>query len=623
MLISEETITQVRNATDIVEVVSEFVPNLTRAGKDFKGLCPFHQEKTPSFMVSPSKGIFHCFGCGVGGDIFKFVMELERCSYPEAIRKLAERKGIPLQKDSSSVRSSQQHAKREKLLRLLERATRFYHRNLIESEEAKEPLHYLLEKRNLTLETIQKFQLGWSPWNGEALTYNALKSGYSESDLANAGLVIPPSERSEKFMDRFRGRIIFPILDVKGQVVGFGGRILESLENRFGDYSPPKYINSPETEIFQKGRNLYGLFQGSKEIRDQREILILEGYMDVISSHQAGVKTAVAPLGTSLTMDQGQLLKRYVDQITLLFDSDTAGESATFRGAELLIEFGLLPMIARCPEEKDIDEYLQKHSLQDFRELLKKSVSIIEFKLQSLMKRNQEVPNPIRKNLIVQSIMPLVLKIPNEIVQSEMRKLVSEKLSLSEESLYTETKKMKSVSAKKFSRVSSQSSSLSPQLKGEEKKGQGEWKNQNKLNDPLSMEEELLILIICHRELRKTLKNSSETTKIFLTPICMEVYEILDQNDAVTHPSELLNLLDPSTSNWLSERLLRWINHLDPQTVFNALLKRIEIRNKEIERRKLERELIEMLNNGNETLTVERSKYRELTQTLKGTQKYV
>lgn len=621
MMISEETISQVRNASDIVEVVSEFVPNLKRSGKDFKAHCPFHQEKTPSFMVSPSKGIFHCFGCGAGGDVFKFVMQMENCSYPEAIQKLAERKGITIHKSSGTKDMVQHRERRKSLLLLLERAMQFYHKNLMESADGKSARDYLLKKRGLKLETIEKFALGWAPGGGTALLSTALKAGFSESDLAASGLIIS-SHRDGKWADWFRKRIVFPIFDVKGQVIAFGGRILDT-EKWIGDSPPPKYLNSPETEVFQKGRNLYGLFHGSRMIRERKEILVVEGYLDVISCHQAGAEIAVAPLGTSLTTDQCQLLKRYADQVTLLFDSDRAGDSATARGAELLIEFGFLPMVIQLPECKDADEYLQKHSIQEFNEVLSKKISIIEQRLQSLLKLNQDAPMIMKKALAVQTVMPLILKISNDIVQSEMLKLISRQLNISMESLYAEFKKIKNSPAQR--RIQKAEGVVSvPRKNGshhnetERESGIEKQSLPNKPKQILTAEEELLALLVTYPELRDVLKHSVDKKIIFTDSRCIEVCEVLKREKNNLQSGELLSLLNPLISDWLSGILFRQIHCTDPRTIFDSIVKQLEKKSMENEWRILGNQVL----NQEESVTTEkRSRYHELTHILKGSKK--
>ena len=438
-MITEGTVSRVREASDIVEVIGEHIP-LKRAGKDFKGLCPFHQEKTPSFMVSPSKGIFHCFGCGVGGDVFKFVMETERLSYPEAVERLAEKKGIAVERDNAPAPNNQAYERKKLLNQVLERAAQFYNKNLLEGRDAETARWYVFEKRGLKPETVEKFLVGWAPAGPEALVKTALKAGFTEADLLEAGVAVK-SQRDGRVLDVFRGRVIFPILDLKGQVIGFGGRVLEEAA-RPGMAPPPKYLNSSDSAIFQKGKNLYGFYHGSKAVRQSEEALILEGYMDVIAAHQAGVENAVAPLGTSLTAEQCQILRRYASNVTVLFDMDKAGETAGIRGAELLLEHGFFPMMARLPGAKDVDEYLKKNSPEDLKAVLAKKITLVDFRIDVLLKEKENLPPQVRRASAAKAALPLAMKAQDEIVKSEILKGIASKTGVSLESLNAEWRKL-------------------------------------------------------------------------------------------------------------------------------------------------------------------------------------
>lgn len=614
MLISDETIGKVREANDIAEVIAEFVPNLKRAGKDFKALCPFHQEKTASFMVSPAKGIFHCFGCGVGGDLFKFVMEIEHCSYPEAVRKLAERKGIPVQAGVSAAASSAAHARRKSLLQILQRAANFYHKVLLDAEEAEAARRYLLEKRQLTRETIEKFQLGWAPFGGQALLALALKSGCAESDLMSAGLIVR-SQRDGKYLDWFRGRILFPILDMKGQTLGFGGRVLESQASS-SENPPPKYLNSPETEVFQKGKNLYGFMHASRMLREKNEALVVEGYMDVIACHQSGVENAVAPLGTALTPDQCQLLKRYVERVTLLFDSDAAGQSASLRGAELLLEFGFLPMVARLPEQKDADEYFRHHSREDFQALMQRKLSVMEFYLEANLLKNQESPPSVKKVIVAQSLLPLLLKIEDEITRGEMLQLISERLDLSIESLYAEWNKLKK------NKFSSQQNKM---RRAVENRSADQSVRDDQKNAPrkqfLTAEEELLCLAAALPELREKLCRAiKELPEFSSDPKFLECLQVLSQNPGLKETGEFLGRLSAPVGHWLSGLLLLFqdMNASKPHEIFDALLDRIAKKNKEEKLRVLGMHAAKSLNLGG-VLSEEAREFQQLAPLVKGT----
>ncbi|MBI2117997.1 MAG: DNA primase [Elusimicrobia bacterium] len=606
MFISEDTVARVREANEIVEVIHEYVPHLKRAGKDYKANCPFHQEKTPSFVVSSEKGIYHCFGCGVGGDVFKFVMELERCSYGEAIKKLAQRKGIPVEEKETNPQYIQEQEKRKKQLLILKRAARFYHKSLMESEEAATARHYLTKERGLTLETIEKFQIGWAQKSGAALLKTALKAGIELTELREIGLIFK-REESGKCLDQFRERILFPIFDLKGDVIGFGGRILNEKKSS-GDYQPPKYINSQESSIFQKGKNLYGFFQGLKKIREQKELVLVEGYMDVVGCHQAGILNVAAPLGTSLTMDQCQLLKRYVEQVTLLFDSDPAGDRATQRGAELLLDLGFMPMVTRLPSGVDADEYLKNHPREDFEKLLEQKYTIFEFQLKLELEKNSTLPEMVKKTTVLQSLFPLLLKIENEITRSEMIKILSSRLKIKEDLLYAELKKIQNgksrILAKEF-QTSKFQKLLTNSTSHLQKK------------ELLSAEEELLCLAVRFLDLRPFLVQAQKTYGIFSDLGSLECLELFERQELLELGS-FLNHLSEESSKRLSDLLMKQRGVSNPREVFDLIFNRIELKMKEVERKSLEKDLVQILNNGDSVGQAELLRYQELTQTLKG-----
>lgn len=612
MYIADDTIAQVREANDIVEVISEYVPNLKRAGKDFKGLCPFHQEKTPSFLISPAKGIFHCFGCGTGGDAFKFVMEMERCTYPEAIKKLAERKNIPIQESAQDKSFSLAQDRKKFLLSVLQRAAQFYHKNLTESEDAKSAKKYLQEKRGLTQETISKFQLGWAPEFGQPLLRAALKAGLKENDLADAGLIVR-SQKDGRWRDWFRKRIVFPIFDLKGQVIAFGGRILDESPVK-NDYTPPKYLNSPETSLFHKGKNLYGFYQGLKSIRSGRHVLVLEGYMDVIGCHQAGVDYAVAPLGTSFTTDQCQILKRYAEQVTLLFDSDAAGESAALRSSEILLEFGFIPMIACLPNGVDADEYLQKHSITEFTNLLHQSMSVVEFKLKNVESKSGDAPDVVKKSIAIETILPLILKIENEVVKSDMLRIVAERLGVSQEAVRTEILKLRKSQNERQQK--SEAFKQNVLQKGEKPGSQSKPAPRSLF---LSLEEELLCLVVQHPDLLSRLETIPGKDVVFQDQRAQECYGLLKQNHTF-QIGDLLNQVSEETSKWLSSLLARQVKYTKSiEDIFGSLIQRLESKQKQEQLELFRQQAIKSLDQG--TISEAVTQFQRLTPAVKGTQR--
>lgn len=424
-MIPDSILSQIQDRTDIVEIISAYVP-LKRAGRNFKAPCPFHHEKTPSFMVSADKQIFHCFGCGVGGNVFSFLMKQEKQDFREVVEMLAERVGVEIPKDRGV--SPQVIEKSALLVKANELASGFYHRFLLENKEAEIARAYLA-KRGISDATIANFKLGYAPDAWDGLT-RVMKSQVSDAVLEKTGLVV--SKKEGGFYDRFRRRIIFPILDAKGASVAFGGRVL--------DDSLPKYLNSPETEIYIKGKHLYGFVQARKAIHDSDAVIIVEGYMDVIACHQAGVENVVASLGTALTLDQVRLVKRHTKNVFILYDADPAGELATLRGLELFLEEGLEVKIVRLAAGHDPDSFIKERGLGLFREVLSKAQTLFDYKL-ALLKERFDSSTLEGRVRIANEMVLLFRKVPNEILRSVWVKELARELTLSEEALITEVHK--------------------------------------------------------------------------------------------------------------------------------------------------------------------------------------
>lgn len=351
MLIPETKIEEVRTASDVVDVVSNYV-QLKRSGTNYFGLCPFHSEKTPSFSVNPNMGIFKCFGCGAGGDVFKFVMDVEHVDFPEAVRMLAEEAGIELPEDDDDAgRAASSEA--ETLEHALRLSARFFYRRLTDSKEGEAALEYVLG-RGISRSSIKQFGIGYAPDSWDALLKHAEAEQVNPAVLERAGLVIPRKER-DGWYDRFRGRVIFPIFSHSGRVVGFGGRILDP------DSDQAKYINSPETPVYHKSEVLYGLYQARRTIRERKEVYVVEGYTDVVALHQHGIRNVVATCGTSLTPDHVRILKRYCDAIIFLNDSDTAGDASNMRSIDLALRQGLTPYVIELPAGEDPAGFVENH----------------------------------------------------------------------------------------------------------------------------------------------------------------------------------------------------------------------------------------------------------------------
>ncbi len=356
-LIGEDKIQEIRERIDIVELVSSYLP-LKRSGANHLGLCPFHSEKTPSFNVNAPRQIFHCFGCGVGDDVFSFLMRMEGLNFPEALRRLAERAGVAIDEQPLTPVEEQQRQERDRLLRVSEVAAAFYHQHLLDSPQGAEARRYL-RQRGYEGETVRQFCLGYAPEGRQALSEHLAGKGFEPRwarDLL--GLVRSGTEGRGDY-DLFRGRLIFPIQDSRGRVVAFGGRVL--------DNSLPKYINSPESPIYHKSRILYGLYQAKDAMRRSETGIVVEGYFDQLALYRAGFQNAVATCGTALTADHARLLKRYCKRLLLFFDQDSAGRKATFRAMDVVLAEGLTASVVELSAEGDPDSFLAEHAAEELQ----------------------------------------------------------------------------------------------------------------------------------------------------------------------------------------------------------------------------------------------------------------
>ena len=421
---SDEVINDVRQSNDIVDVISQYV-HLKRSGRNFFGLCPFHNEKSPSFSVSPDKQIFHCFGCGVGGNVFSFITQIEGINFVEAVQMLAERANIqlPTLQDNGD---SQREELKAKVYKVNEFTAEFYHQNLYKPQ-AKIAQEYV-KKRQLSNETLKSFKIGFSGKFDE-LYQELKKHGFGEREILESGLV-NKNERGQ-YIDRYRNRLMFPICDARGKVIAFGGRVL--------DDSKPKYINSPENVVYSKGRNLFGLNVAKKG--DLKRILIVEGYMDVISLHQRGITNVVAPLGTALTEQQGWLLRKNSEQIILSFDSDEAGLKAKLRALDILQNMGCDLRILQMEGAKDPDEYIIKYGNARFNNLVDKALSIIEFKVK-ILKKDLNLENTNDKIKFLNEIAKLISNVNNTIEREVYIEKIAKEYDISKEAIYAEVNKL-------------------------------------------------------------------------------------------------------------------------------------------------------------------------------------
>jgi len=363
-----EQLELIQSQSEIVEVISQYYP-LKRSGQNYKALCPFHSEKTPSFMISPQKQIFHCFGCGAGGDIFSFIMRQEGLTFPEAVRFLAERAKIEL-----PSLDMKQEGKKEELLKLHRLAADYYHWGLLESGKGEKARIYLKE-RGVHPEMIKQFMLGYAQPFWDGFVRHAAKKGLQAELLIEGGLALN-RPRGEGYYDRFRNRLIIPVCDARGRVIAFGGRVL--------DDSQPKYINSPDTVLFHKGKMVFGLHLARQAISEAGLAIIGEGYFDVIRAHQEGLRNVVCSQGTAFTLAQAQILKRYTDQVITAFDADQAGTTAALRGLDIFLQKNIEVRIARLPSGEDPDSIIKKRGVAYFQKAVKESLPLLDFKLERL-----------------------------------------------------------------------------------------------------------------------------------------------------------------------------------------------------------------------------------------------
>ena len=420
---SDELIEEIKSSNDIVDIISQYVV-LKRRGRNFLGLCPFHKEKTPSFSVSPDKQIFHCFGCGVGGDVITFINKIENLNYRESLETLAEKAGITLPTADNSQDSKRQILK-SKVYEINELVARMYHENLYKPQ-AKLAQEYV-KKRKLDNNTLKKFMIGYA--NGGTEVYQMLKSkGFTDEEILASNLV---KKFSNGYVDVFKNRLMFPIQDIKNKFIAFGGRVL--------DDSKPKYINSPEGVVYSKGRNLYALNVAKNS--GENNLIIVEGYMDAVSLHQRGIPNAVASLGTALTEMQGRLLRKYSEKIIISYDSDGAGQAATLRGLDILTNMGCDVRILQMEGAKDPDEYVIKYGNGRFKLLVNNAISLIEFKAK-VLKKSLDLQNANDKIKFLKEIAKLLTSVNSKIEQEIYLGNIAREYGISKEAIYAEINKL-------------------------------------------------------------------------------------------------------------------------------------------------------------------------------------
>ena len=421
---SDELIDEIRNSNDIVDIISQYVV-LKRSGRNFFGLCPFHKEKSPSFSVSPDKQIFHCFGCGAGGNVIHFIQKIENIDFRETIEMLAERAGIILPAIENSAEDKKQFLKK-KVYEINEKAALFYHENLYKptSKAAQE----YIKKRKLDNKTLKSFQIGYSGNYNELYAY-LRQQGYTDDEIVASTLVVRNDNGS--YVDRFRKRLMIPIFDVRNRTIAFGGRVL--------DDSLPKYINSPESIVYSKGRNLFALNIAKNS--NPQKLIMVEGYMDAISLYQRGINNVVASLGTALTEGQARLLRKYCEKVIISYDSDGAGQAATLRGLEILKAIGCDVRILQMEGAKDPDEYVIKYGSGRFNLLVEEAISLVEFKVK-VLKRQLDINNTSDKIKFLNEIAKILTTVDNDIEKEVYIEKISEEYKISKEAIYAQINKL-------------------------------------------------------------------------------------------------------------------------------------------------------------------------------------
>lgn len=440
-MIPKETIDEIFNACVIEDVVGDFV-TLKKRGANYLGNCPFHNEKTPSFTVSPAKGIYKCFGCGKAGNAVNFIMEHEHYTYPEALKYLADKYQIEVEEEEQSDAQIEAANEKESLYIVSNFAAKYFVDQLLNTDKGKAIGLSYFEERGFTPATIEKFQLGYSPDEWTAFTDEALNSGYDLKYLEKSGLTIV---KENKKFDRFKGRVMFPIHNLSGRVLGFGGRIL------INDKKAAKYINSPESEIYDKSNVLYGIYFAKKSMVQEDNCFLVEGYTDVISLSQAGVENVVASSGTSLTEGQIRLISRYTKNITILYDGDVAGIKASFRGIDMILQEGMNVKVVLFPDGEDPDSYAKKSSTEELKDYIgEKAQDFIQFKISVLLEESGK--DPIKRAELIKDIVSSIALIPDQIKRAVYTKECSVLLEISEQALINEINK---ILRKKLSKSSS------------------------------------------------------------------------------------------------------------------------------------------------------------------------
>lgn len=523
MLYPQEILEEVRVQNDIVDVISEYLP-LKQKGTSYFGLCPFHNEKTPSFSVSSERQFYYCFGCGAAGNVYTFIMQMENDTFPEAVKRLADRVHITLPQPQYTQQAKEQELQRQRLFDLHKKAGRFFYEKL--HEPVGEQARAYLQQRQMNNNIQKKFGIGYAPKGQQELYQHLQKQGFSQQELQKSGLIIERKEEKGYF-DRFRNRLMFPILDIQGRVIGFGGRVLSKGE--------PKYLNSPETLLFNKSRNLYGL-NFAKNTR-KREIILVEGYMDMISLYQAGFKNVAASLGTAFNQEHAKVLKKYADSVILLYDSDDAGTTAAQRAIPILTQNGFHVKVLQVPNGKDPDEFIKQNGAQAFSRLLANAQHYITFQIQCL-KKQYDFTQIQQKVEFTTKTANILAKLDNDIERNVYTNEIANMTGISQQAIENEIVKI----VKKENELFAQNAQ-------QKRKTQYYQNNKNlitKSSGIFAAQRDILFLCASNIQIYNKVKTIL-SAEDFTEEVYKKVYEKIDllhQKSAVVFPAELVNYFE-------------------------------------------------------------------------------
>ncbi|MFW5736315.1 MAG: DNA primase [Halanaerobium sp.] len=544
---SDEFINELKENVDIVDLISDYL-ELKKSGNRYKGLCPFHSEKTPSFFVNPDNNFYHCFGCGAGGDAINFVMEIENLTFIESIKMLAERSGMELPDLSDQQR--QLYKEREKIFSLNRLTARFYNYLLTDTNMGQEALQYLYE-RGFDDQDIKKFSLGFAADEWQLLLNFLQKKGFSIHLIKKAGLISEGKNNSH--YDKFRNRVIFPIFNNRGEVIAFGGRILNS-EDSYG----PKYLNSPETPIFSKKKNLYGLHLAKDSIREQNSCIIMEGYTDVIQAHKNGFENSIASLGTAFTEEQAKLIKRYAESAYIAYDADTAGNKATLRGLDILSNTGINVKVIQLEEGSDPDQLLKNEGAEVFNDFIENAVNLIDFKINMIIK-NKKLSEPGVRKKVLRSIVELLTDVKDNLEREIYIERAAAKTNFKAEVLAEEVEKeFKKKKSRNYQRNREKTN----------KQREKEFDLYSQLSYYQKVEEEVLAHFISNPDLREEL--AARLSKNDFNGRTSQLAEHLFKGSVISNSVQLDKIKDSLGDELLSywsEILVKQDNSLDKERI--------------------------------------------------------